>query len=284
MPHATRRPHEPARTTAEREADLSRAEVAVAQAEDALVDEIAEVQAGLTVAARSLQALADEAHAAQIGRPEAAELASLLLRLGATPAPTLDLDDHRERELTVREDAVRARSWVVSALQADLRRAREEIAHVEQVLSEARMEFEGLTRPEPQREPTLPAQRAPAPGAEDGGAPRREQPRVRIETEIDLHSASNFFTGFSENISEGGVFVATDRQISLGTEVDLAFRLPNGLEVRGRGVVRWLRDELVDELPSGVGVQFLNLGGPAADAIESFLRARDPIFFEGEGA
>src|SRR5262249_62108806 len=57
------------------------------------------------------------------------------------------------------------------------------------------------------------------PGARGG-------PRVRMQAAIDFQSDSNFYTGFSTNISEGGIFVATVSSPARGTQVKLHFTLP----------------------------------------------------------
>src|SRR5205823_5272349 len=96
----------------------------------------------------------------------------------------------------------------------------------------------------------------PKPGPEG-----RQAVRVPMQAQIDFGSDSNFYSGFSTNISDGGVFIATVYVLPLGTEVDLSFTLPNGDSVHTRGVVRWVRevnDRLPDAFP-GIGVQFQDL-------------------------
>ena len=38
---------------------------------------------------------------------------------------------------------------------------------------------------------------------------RRSAPRAPLEVHIDLHTDSQFFAGFSQDLSDGGLFVAT---------------------------------------------------------------------------
>jgi uncharacterized protein (TIGR02266 family) len=98
---------------------------------------------------------------------------------------------------------------------------------------------------------------------------------------IDLSSDDNFFNGFSSNISDGGLFVATVNLVPLGTEVDLHFSLPSGEKVEVHGVVRWRRevnDQLPDAFP-GLGVQFTRLDERAQQTISRFVEAREPMFY-----
>jgi uncharacterized protein (TIGR02266 family) len=102
-----------------------------------------------------------------------------------------------------------------------------------------------------------------------------------MEATVDMESESNFFTGFSTDISEGGLFVATSDLLPIGSEIDLRFTLPSGQAVDVQGVVRWRR-ELNDGQPEifpGMGVQFNALPPNAAGAIQTFVGAREPLFF-----
>lgn len=112
-------------------------------------------------------------------------------------------------------------------------------------------------------------------------AAKRQSPRVKMQASVDFTTDSNFFNGFSANISDGGLFVATVNLLPLGTEVDLSFTLPSGAKVEAKGVVRWVRevnDKLPDSFP-GLGVQFSALHPGAQAAINDFLAQRDPLFF-----
>lgn len=119
------------------------------------------------------------------------------------------------------------------------------------------------------------------PVARPPAAPNRERRRVRMEASVDLESETNFFTGFSTDISEGGLFVATVDLLPIGSEIDLRFTLPSGKSVDVHGVVRWRR-EVNDRQPEifpGLGVQFRTLEPAAASAIQQFVGTREPLFF-----
>lgn len=112
-------------------------------------------------------------------------------------------------------------------------------------------------------------------------APKRQSPRVRMQAQVDFESEDNFFNGFSANISDGGVFVATVNVLPLGTSVDIGFTLPTGERIECKGVVRWVR-EIDDKQPDvfpGMGVQFVDLEDRSAQAIESFIQQREPMFY-----
>lgn len=134
------------------------------------------------------------------------------------------------------------------------------------------------------RAATQPAVAAPtkAPtAAAIAAAAKRQSPRVRMQAQVDFESEDNFFNGFSANISDGGVFVATVNVLPLGTSVDIGFTLPTGERIECKGVVRWVR-EIDDKQPDvfpGMGVQFVDLEERGAKAIESFIQQREPMFY-----
>jgi uncharacterized protein (TIGR02266 family) len=111
---------------------------------------------------------------------------------------------------------------------------------------------------------------------------RREYQRHRIEIEIDVSSDHNFYAGITSDLSEGGVFVATHLERSVGTLVDLAFRLPGTDQpLQAVGEVRWLRSySESSDVPPGLGIRFVLLGPGAREAIQRFLAQRDPMFYD----
>jgi uncharacterized protein (TIGR02266 family) len=111
--------------------------------------------------------------------------------------------------------------------------------------------------------------------------PGRSNARFPLQTQVDLCSDSNVFTGFSTNLSEGGLFVATLSVLPVGTPVDLTFTLPGKVKISVRGEVRWIR-EIDDRTPDvfpGVGVRFLELTTEASAALQRFVASREPLFY-----
>jgi len=110
----------------------------------------------------------------------------------------------------------------------------------------------------------------------------RSHRRLCLELEVSLESDSNFYMGLTENLSDGGIFVATHAIQPIGTVVALTLRLPTRakpLTLGGR--VRWVR-EFVDGLEGlpGMGIEFVTISEENARAIREFLVARTPLFFD----
>ena len=112
-------------------------------------------------------------------------------------------------------------------------------------------------------------------------APLRGSPRIDLSTEVDLSSESNFFTGFSTDLADGGLFLATLTLLAVGTRVSLKFTLPGHGELCATGEVRWSRvfDERAPLMLPGMGIRFVELAPHAKALISSFVAAREPMFF-----
>src|SRR5262249_9518057 len=76
----------------------------------------------------------------------------------------------------------------------------------------------------------------------EGHTEHRRDPRKEVKVEIGLHGENNFYTGITENISKGGVFVATHEPHEIGAFVELEVTLPGiNRPIKTSGKVRWVR-------------------------------------------
>jgi uncharacterized protein (TIGR02266 family) len=102
-------------------------------------------------------------------------------------------------------------------------------------------------------------------------AERRRAERLSLSASVSVASADNFITGFSENLSEGGIFIATFSPPAVGERVKLAISVEGSKEIECVGVVRWLRREESGGY-SGCGLQFEALEPAAARALTRMMR------------
>jgi uncharacterized protein (TIGR02266 family) len=111
---------------------------------------------------------------------------------------------------------------------------------------------------------------------------QRDRVRISMAVEVTMHTETNFYTGLSQNISEGGLFIATYEQLSLGTLLDLSVILPGQSPIKVRGEVRWVRElsEFTSDFSPGLGVAFTDLPEDEKVVIEDFLRDRSPLLYE----
>jgi uncharacterized protein (TIGR02266 family) len=107
-----------------------------------------------------------------------------------------------------------------------------------------------------------------------------------------MHGENNFYTGLSENISEAGIFIATQHVLAIGTPVVLTFTLPTSHEpLSVVGHVQWVRGpdatatsgnnfgDTFAEVKAGMGVQFRGIDQDVILAIRRFMLFRRPEFF-----
>lgn len=106
---------------------------------------------------------------------------------------------------------------------------------------------------------------------------RRGATRLPIEVDVDIEGAAHRFRANTANLSTGGMFVVTHRDIPLGTNVMLSFALPNGASLEVIGVVRWRRDKN-NEGVAGLGIAFFCLEPEAKRTIYDFCAVREAIY------
>ena len=117
------------------------------------------------------------------------------------------------------------------------------------------------------------------------GPEHRQHARAQYQVEVTLESESNFYNGFTENISAGGLFVATYDTREIGELLTMELALP-GREapLSLHGEVRWIRElnPLTPDMTPGMGVRFIDIPSEAVEAIEAFTKQKDPLFYDDE--
>ena len=107
---------------------------------------------------------------------------------------------------------------------------------------------------------------------------RRKHPRVTISVDVDFETGSNFYSGKTRDMSEGGVFVESPIFAPVGARIELNLKL-FGHHYEVPVEVAWI---LCDEAGAavGFGACFLELRRPVRRVIQEFMRAREPMPFE----
>jgi len=113
---------------------------------------------------------------------------------------------------------------------------------------------------------------------------RRSTDREAVTLFVEYEGADDLVGDYTENLSSGGTFVATNRALPIGQSIKLVLSFPGLLEpIAIEGTVRWTRgnkpgeDVLNDGEEAGAGIQFQP--GPARDQLATVIdkiRARDP--------
>lgn len=115
---------------------------------------------------------------------------------------------------------------------------------------------------------------------------KRRDSRESVTLFVEYEGADDLVGDVTENLSRGGTFVATNRELAIGTHVQLVLSFPGLLEpIAIEGTVRWTRTDPPDAPPGpsepgsepGAGIEFAP--GPGVDALAAVLervRSRDP--------
>jgi CheY-like chemotaxis protein len=91
--------------------------------------------------------------------------------------------------------------------------------------------------------------------------------RVLCETAVALENSGALFSGVIKDISVGGVYVATDCEVTAESRISLCFSLPGNGDtplITARGRVAWLNSaqkKVNQHFPAGFGVEFLEITG-----------------------
>ena len=90
---------------------------------------------------------------------------------------------------------------------------------------------------------------------------RRSSPRLDTVIRVDYRTANAFFTDFAENISEGGMFIASPNPLKPGTDIVIEFLLPElNKPLKIKGTVVWNREQPAGQnLRRGMGIKFEKL-------------------------
>jgi uncharacterized protein (TIGR02266 family) len=107
-------------------------------------------------------------------------------------------------------------------------------------------------------------------------------PREGVEANLGASSETNFYVGFSGEISEGGVFVATYTTLEVGALATVHITLPGGFEFKVPGRVQFVRDpmDMSEDAEPGMGVKFEALAADQRELILRFVRKRAPMFYD----
>ena len=111
---------------------------------------------------------------------------------------------------------------------------------------------------------------------------RRVHDRFGVELDVTVTSEHNFYAGFVENMSVGGIFIATHQLKPVGSRLEFLVNLPGQDQpIRGSGEVRWVRVySETSNTPPGMGIRFDKLDPASERGIENFLAQREPLFYD----
>ena len=101
---------------------------------------------------------------------------------------------------------------------------------------------------------------------------RRKHPRVLLRALVDYESEDTFLYDYSKDLSQGGLFIQTDKPLKVNETIDLKFSLPDIAKVfEVKGQVRWVNPESVGGLMKGMGIAFQELSPEDKKLIQNYV-------------
>ena len=112
---------------------------------------------------------------------------------------------------------------------------------------------------------------------------QRSTERFGFQCEVSAKSGHQFFTGFSENISAGGLFISTYQTQELGSRFTITFTVPGvDHEFEAKCVVRWVREysETQPDMTPGMGVSFEGLSERDEQVLNAIVKRVETMFYD----
>ena len=104
----------------------------------------------------------------------------------------------------------------------------------------------------------------------NGGSDRRAGNREPLMLKVEYPGVDDLLHDYTANISRGGTFILTARELPVGTEVRVRLSFPGLLQpLEIDGVVRWHKEGGPDE--RGVGVEFALEQGSTAERVAEMV-------------
>ena len=98
-----------------------------------------------------------------------------------------------------------------------------------------------------------------------------------------MQTENNFYTGLTQDVSGGGIFVSTHQLRPVGEHIKVLLTLPGKSETfEILTEVRWIRDIHVTRGSDdpGMGLRFVEMTPRARQAVAAFLTQRESLFFD----
>ncbi|MEW6386445.1 MAG: PilZ domain-containing protein [Thermodesulfobacteriota bacterium] len=90
---------------------------------------------------------------------------------------------------------------------------------------------------------------------------RRRQARFKRQFSVTFKSKQDVFEGVVRDVSDGGLFIITDKVLPPKSTIDLEFMLFSGEPINCRGTIIWVNNGQLETYPPGFGVEFLEIDG-----------------------
>jgi uncharacterized protein (TIGR02266 family) len=102
---------------------------------------------------------------------------------------------------------------------------------------------------------------------------RRRSPRLDVVLKVRFESREDFKDALIHNISQTGVYLATDAPFDVGYQFTIEIDLPNSKgQIKGKCDVIWVNEIEAENYPKGMGVQLVELESQDRELLEEYLK------------
>ena len=102
---------------------------------------------------------------------------------------------------------------------------------------------------------------------------RRTSPRLDVILKVRFERKKDFQEALIHNISQMGVYLATDRPFDVGYQFLIEIDLPNDMgQIKGKCEVVWVNQVEAKDYPKGMGLQLVELKSKHKKLLEQYLR------------
>ncbi len=99
---------------------------------------------------------------------------------------------------------------------------------------------------------------------------KRKAQRILVKLEVKYMAHVIKITSATSNISETGMYIRTDRQLPVGSMLDITLELPGSREHHLQGVVKWNLGPR-GKAKSGMGIQLIDPPEEYRDYVRSLI-------------
>ncbi len=102
---------------------------------------------------------------------------------------------------------------------------------------------------------------------------RRRSPRLDVVLKVRFESKKDFQDALIHNISQTGVYLATDAPFDVGYRFTIEIDLPNDKgQINGKCEVIWVNEIEAENYPKGMGIQLVELEPKDLELLEEYLK------------
>jgi uncharacterized protein (TIGR02266 family) len=102
---------------------------------------------------------------------------------------------------------------------------------------------------------------------------RRRSPRLDVVLKVRFDRKEDLQDALIHNISQTGVYLATDAPFDVGYQFAIEIDLPNDKgQINGKCEVVWVNEIEAENYPKGMGVQLVELEPKDRELLEEYLK------------